>query len=480
MLALSALFLVANGLTLTSYPSVWVDEVQFADPAVSLVRGEGFTSTAWFAQDSQGFWAGNVPLYTIFLSGWFWLFGVSPAVGRSFNLVLFLAFLWTAWAFLKRSALVPREHWRLGFVALLICAHGLVFSYRTGRYDCLGMLWFGLAALVWTTAPGAQRTASLILLGALMPWTGLQLLPAAALLGALLLLFLRREALTRVALVWSGVLLGGAALWWFYASHGVWAAFRASTSAIGVIGHSWIEKIQSLPAVYTADKTRLIVLILALALVWLGRRNRPFLFGLSAAVLFPAAMQIAGKFPIYYGWMALLPLMVGVFGLLATEFRRISSMQRAAAVVALVAAAVIGLPLRLWALSAGAADRSPASVSAFVRAHVRPDDVAVADFKAYYALREMTLRPFAITYLPAIRTEERDRVTVLIVKPLDLQAVQHVIGGKWLSTGAKAAPRQPNSLLGLIVKELRDDDYPLLVYRRDLTPGAVSGGPPAP
>jgi len=480
MLTLSLLFLLVNGLTLTWYPSVWVDEVQFADPAVSLVNGEGFTSTAWFAQDSREFWAGNVPLYTVLLSGWFWLLGVGPAVGRSLNLVLFLVFLWTAWAFLKRSALVPGENWRIGFIALLMCAHGLVFSYRTGRYDCLGMLWFALAALVWTTAPGVRRTAALILLGALMPWTGLQLLPAAALLGALLLLFLQHEALTRVAAVWSGVLLGCATLWWFYASHGVWAAFRASTSAIGVIGHSWIQKIQSLPAVYTADKTRLIVLFLALALVWIGRRNRPFLFGLSAAILFPAAMQIAGKFPIYYGWMALLPLTIGVFGLLATEFRRISSLQRLGAVAALVAAAVIGLPVRIWALAAGAADRSPASVSAFVRAHIRPDDVAVADFKAYYALRELTLRPLAITYLPAIRPEERDRVTVLIVKPQDLQAAQQVVGGHWLSISAKPAPRQPNALLALIVKELRDDDYPLLVYRRNATRGVAPSGPASP
>ncbi|MBL0156482.1 MAG: hypothetical protein IPP47_05195 [Bryobacterales bacterium] len=457
-----------------------MDEVQFADPAVSLVRGEGFTSTAWFAQDSQAFWAGNVPLYTILLSCWFWLLGVSPAVGRSFNLVLFLAFLWVAWTFLKRSALVSSENWRLGFIALLICAHGLVFSYRAGRYDSLGMLWFALSALVWTIAPGVRRTAALILLGALMPWTGLQLLPAAGLLGALLLLFLRREALTRVAAVWTGVLLGCATLWWFYASHGVWSAFRASTSAIGVIGHSWMEKLQSLPAVYTADKTRLIVLVLALALAWLGRRNRPFLFGLSAALLFPAAMQIAGKFPIYYGWMALLPLMIGVFGLLAAEFWRISSIQHTAAVATLTAAALIGLPIRLWALAAGAADRSPAAVSAFVRAHVRPDDVAVADFKVYYALRELTLRPLAITYLPAIRPEERDRVTVLIVKPQDAQAVQQVIGGHWLSSGTKPAPRRSNAVLALIVKELRDDDYPLLVYRREPLPGAAPSGPASP
>ena len=55
LLAISALFLLANFGTATRYPAVWVDEIQFADPAVNLALHGRFTSTAWFVQTSEEF-----------------------------------------------------------------------------------------------------------------------------------------------------------------------------------------------------------------------------------------------------------------------------------------------------------------------------------------------------------------------------------------------------------------------------------------
>lgn len=178
-----------------------------------------------------------------------------------------------------------------------------------------------------------------------------------------------------MAAVWTGLALGSLSLWWFYTAHGVRASFRTSTSAIGVIGH---------------------------------------------------------------GWIALPPPRVGLFGFLAGEFWRISSLQRAAVVAALTGAALIGLPVRLWALAAGASDRSLASVSAFVRSQVRSDDVAVSELKGYCALREMGLRPLALTYLSAIRAGERDHVTMMTIKPQDFDAVSRL----WVANGCPAVVRR--------------------------------------
>ena len=58
-----------------------------------------------------------------------------------------------------------------------------------------------------------------------------------------------RPGLPRAAALVTGTAAGVLALWAFYSSHSVWQAFRASTSAIGLIGHSIPEKLKALPAI---------------------------------------------------------------------------------------------------------------------------------------------------------------------------------------------------------------------------------------
>jgi hypothetical protein len=147
---LLAIFLLLNCATLSRYPSVWVDEVEFADPAVSYAHGFGFTSTAWFAQDSQQFWAGNVPLYPGLLAGWLSLFGPGMIAERCLNLALFCLFLLLVWRWLGASGVVEDSRWRLVAVALLFCGHAMVFSYRSGRYDVTGMLLAAILLSLWT------------------------------------------------------------------------------------------------------------------------------------------------------------------------------------------------------------------------------------------------------------------------------------------------------------------------------------------
>src|ERR1700761_746338 len=85
LVAFFAFFLFAVNLaTCTAYPTSWMDEIMFSDPAIHYVNGQGLTSTAWWG-DREATWSGNVPLYTLALIPWFKLLGVSLVKLHAFN-----------------------------------------------------------------------------------------------------------------------------------------------------------------------------------------------------------------------------------------------------------------------------------------------------------------------------------------------------------------------------------------------------------
>ena len=54
--------------------------------------------------------------------------------------MLILGVVVTCWLGLDRLGLVRDRAGRLVFALLVLCADGVTYSYRSGRYDCLGML----------------------------------------------------------------------------------------------------------------------------------------------------------------------------------------------------------------------------------------------------------------------------------------------------------------------------------------------------
>ena len=94
---LLSVFFIINLFTVDKFPCVSQDEVMFTDPAANLYLGNGFTSSAWFFQGREEFWAGNLPLYSFLVYCWIKLFGFSLTAVRSFNYVLITGsalFLW--------------------------------------------------------------------------------------------------------------------------------------------------------------------------------------------------------------------------------------------------------------------------------------------------------------------------------------------------------------------------------------------------
>lgn len=458
---LLAAFLLVNGLTLSRYPSVWVDEVQFADPAVSLASGEGFTSTAWFSQDSAQFWAGNVPLYTGLLSLWLRIFGVGMIAERSLNLVIFAAFVLLVWRWMARSRIVESPKWRIIAVSLLMCGHAMVFSYRSGRYDALGMLLAAAVLNLW------GRPFWLALIGLLIPAAGLQLIPAALVLGALASLFGGRPAIIRVGALTSGTAVGALGLRAFYILNGAWEGFRASTAAIGQMGQSVTAKFVSLPSAYVTDKSRILAAVALVIMLWSGRSlvegttRRIAGFAIAALILLPAALHMAGKFPIYYGWLVFVPLVIA----LAHTSDRLRV--RSGSVTALlVLTALAGLPLRLAGALCSYSQRDPARIQEYVRRIVPPNTTVLADFKTYYALRSTGVRPLMPTYLNALTPAERETVELLLLRPEDADRACQQLGGEWTTAGPALTPPAAPRLLKMLVAELREEDFEIRAYRR--------------
>ena len=108
-----------------------------------------------------------------------------------------------------------------------MCDYSVILSYRSGRYDCLGMLIVAFAFWSFSFQSEPGRLMALTIAGAASPWIGLQLLPLEAALGAMLLAFTFFRYWREVLIFFSGFVIGGLGLIRFFTSHGVLNYFLA-------------------------------------------------------------------------------------------------------------------------------------------------------------------------------------------------------------------------------------------------------------
>ena len=113
VLGLLLIVLLVNLATALRYPAVWMDEAMYTDPAANLVMGNGFTSTAWYDQTSDRFWAGNTPLHELILSGWIKFFGFSPLSVRAINYIWLVLGAFLVWRFCVHFRYVEKTALRL-------------------------------------------------------------------------------------------------------------------------------------------------------------------------------------------------------------------------------------------------------------------------------------------------------------------------------------------------------------------------------
>ena len=117
--ALLAAFLTINLLTASLSPTVWMDEVMLADPAINLHLFGRFVSSAWYAQSDDAFWSGYPPLYSLLLWAWLWIAPITPTGIRSLNLFLMTLACLSFWSALTSTRFVKTQAARLVFVMLV-------------------------------------------------------------------------------------------------------------------------------------------------------------------------------------------------------------------------------------------------------------------------------------------------------------------------------------------------------------------------
>ncbi len=483
-------FLWLNLLTSARYPFVWIDEVMYSDPAVNLYLGNGFTSSAWYVQHSGEFWAGNVPLHSFLLYLWIRLFGFSITAIRSINYVYLIA----AGLLLRRASIrlnLIRSSWALLLLPVLMATgYSMIFAYRSGRPDCLALLLVCGAIYVHSRDCWRQRIFGLMALGVLMPWAGLQLLPLLAVGGVLLVVYAGRKVLTSALAIWAGAALGVAALAWFYVSHGVlgrfWLSIRQHTST-GFFG--WLAR-GELRHSNLVPKDFSFMVMFAFAIVLLiwnrmdgrnyqsapnenesqspatAKARKVMAFALIYTIVLTVALIFSGKFPTYYGWMTYVPLCVCVC--MALDEMRPGGTRRLVCGIFLAGAAGISLALHGVTAADDWCDRNYANVEKVVRENVTGTDWMYGEFSTYYAAKRTAARTFMPLYLPAFLPDEKERITVLVIAPKNLNEVTNVIGGNWISTGKGFAPKRrgfwaARRNMGF----LSTQNYELEVYRRN-------------
>jgi hypothetical protein len=494
VLGLILVLFAINLATAEIYPLVWGDEAGYSDPGINLALGNGLTSSVWFNVYWGDFWYSFPPLFPGLIALWVALFDVSLTAVRSLNLVLISVTALALWRFALRSGLLPNIFERIAIVLIPLLGYGVSFSYRNARPDILGALLTALALNAAILPDRRWRSAALIAIGALVPWTAPQLPVFALIVGLLIGICWPQQARCIFVPLMAGISTGLAALFGFYAAQGSLYGFLSSTigsvnSTPGQIAHLVLlddahgsHDLQQLPwrifAVIFEDRSSVFLGAAALVVHFALRRtaDRTALqfsrFAVSAAVGIPILMQLAGKYSPNYTWMGLLAIGIPVLACLGYCSRRPSLVSERRIAMGYVALAlVIGLPVQLARAYVNRDSRDYDAVRAYVRPQVATGDWVYVSEQAYFAVAELGAIPVVDGYAqgrlaPGIPDAQRARIKLFIVHPDTVAATIERLGGSW-----QPSPRPPLTppLLHRFFwhdwGELREP-YRLVAYRR--------------
>jgi hypothetical protein len=475
------LFLLVNVFTADRYPFPFFDEVLYADPAVNYVTGLGFTSVVG-GGNAPSFYFYNGPAHSALLIPWLKVFGISMRSVRSINFVYMAITVLLIWSGAKRTGLVSSTRWRLLLVSMLICDYSIIFSYRCGRYDCLGMLVVAFAFWSVSFRSALLRLTALTVAGAASPWIGLQLLPLEAVLGGTLLAFTVSRYWREMLAFFVGSVAGGLGLIGFFTSHGVLQYFLGfpvfNHVALGHVLHSQSKGFGFVAGLLQGEfrhsnmlpKDFSLLLALGsaalLAAALYGRRSLRLrsllMFGLIFVPVFSLTLILLAKFPTYYGWMTYIPLTICICGSLDLE---LPASVRRFAVGLCVLASTVGVGLHVLACARDWNDRDYSKVQQFVTSNVRSDDRVYIDPQVYYPAK-LTSAATLFGDPERMPSAQKSHLTVCVIAP-DRAWTLKELGGAWYSTGQEMIPAHT----GLFGSDSRWGflslpNYRLSVYRR--------------
>jgi hypothetical protein len=468
VLFLVLLFCAVNFCVATRSPTVYVDEVQYCDPAANLALGHGFTSTMW-GQNHDAFWCGNVPLYQGILFCFFKVAGFGLLQARMVNTFLVGAAALLIAGALRRSDLMDTPGSRLLCVCLVLSGSVSTLTFRTIRPDATMFFVCSLVFYAGSLRNPVSRLLLAFLFSALLPFAGVPMLPYAAMMLFLAFVVLGFENLALLVVIALGLAAGVAGLVAFYNRFATWQNFMdivlpftglgGTSHGGGSFLHDRVFGVEpgadnlftcffGNPSEFLSQKTlfdwsaALLFLVAAL----LARRSwrnaippdRKFMaFILAVALVIPPFMHFVGHYRSMYRWMTYIPLAIAVPRFMeihrATGGRVIG---RLAAFLVICASLCLGLPARTAVAIPGWRSRSIAPLDEAAAHIARPEDIAVCDYKAYFALKPVTKLLYGYG-LPA-RGEFRlitdlptNDVSLFCLHPENLSNVVQTVGGSW-------------------------------------------------
>lgn len=320
---------------------------------------------------------------------------------------------------MKRHGLQPTP-WAVALFTVLIWGTSeMAWMYRNGRPDMLCALLFVFAVLAidrYLLAKTLTTRLAVIVASALLLCSGIQ--AAVCLLALWLFSFVvmkdwRKKALHLFALLLGGMLLGMLLVMLFMLAHGRLVAFvssiiqySATLSGIALavlpwagetFGFNTVPYTQKLLGLTTETSLcerlasiteyRSFLILSTVALVAYASCYRAHLKGLLNnkgflillyALYVPFIMTLAGRYPIYYRWMAFLPLMVSITSLAARH-------RLWCAVLGVAAVVLTGFGIRSM-LPDNQQDYE--NMRSFVqRQHFKSTDAVVCPFAVFYEIK---------------------------------------------------------------------------------------------
>ena len=469
LLCIVAIWLAFNLLTASSSPIIETDEVLYTDPSANLYFGNGFTSTGWYAQSGDQFWAGNVPLHQIFLYYWIRIFGFNPTSVRSINYIYMAAVVIFIWLTTIRLDLIKKQISRLALVFLILTDYGITYSYRSGRTDVICILLCSLVFLSYSIRNKSLRYISISILSILFPFAGLQLIVYSFVLGSVLICFLKRALLKEFLIVQFSSLFGLFMLILVYIDRGVLKYFFLSIAphsklinnlvdnsnfVYDLVGDPSIQDRFSIigllikPIIFLLrDYSTVCVLICLLIIIGYQISQKQFrfkssaFFGVVQIVVISLALSIVGKIPAYYSWMIFIPTTISLLMTL-DKFPYEHYNYRNILTIKITKIIIISNLILLIFASSGMFTRiffkwergDYSKVEKFVVENISKDDVVFCDEQAYYPAKTHAKKVFLPPYLRVISSAEKKSISVLIISPNSLipfDKISKLIGGQW-------------------------------------------------
>jgi hypothetical protein len=446
-----------NIFTYALYPTVWNDDILWAEPAINLVRTGHFTTSVWQLQPANAFWAAQSPFYPLVFSVWLKLFGFSLLAVKSFNFMLVSVAVFMVWIGSWKFRLVGQASIRLIMVAVLLFGYGISFTYRSARPDICGLISLLSLGMAFGLKDGRRKDVLVFICAALAPWVGVQIglyVCSAVFLGKI---FFPKMKWRHVVLVWAAVGVGAGGVLALYAQKGVLPDFMASLHQAADEQNLWTNHTSYLTSVssrvssalysYIADFSA-VPLILGLIGIYrfvpnLGAETRKFRYLLALFLVIPWIFSFSAHIAFYYSYMLYVPLVLA-FSLAYSNTRLAGTRRRIVNLMFAVCAAgaiLLGLPSRLLlcGISYRVAPRSV--VQEVIKEHVQPQDVVFVDYSDFFEAKQCAQRVF----IPAYSTnfvkisarghdfspEEKKQISVLIVPPELEPRLENYFGCRW-------------------------------------------------